>query len=66
MKQNTITMQQNHYTITTCSSRVPLPSRPPANIIHELFFIQRKAGMSGQFGDVMMMSGGRGLAGGLG
>ena len=44
------------------SSLVPRPSRPPVNIMRDYFYSARKAGRSGRFCDVMMMSGGCGLA----
>ena len=44
------------------SSLVPRPSCPPANIMRDYFYSARKAGRSGRFCAVMMMSGGRGLA----
>ena len=47
---NIISLHDNF--IVLVNSLVPRPSRSPANII--------RAGRSGRFGDVMMMSGGRG------
>ena len=41
---------------------VPRPSCPPTNIMHNYFFSAQKAGRSGRFCDVMIMSGGHGLA----
>ena len=41
---------------------VPRPSRSHANIIREIFYMHQKAGRSGRFYAVMMMSPGRGLA----
>ena len=43
-------------------SLVPKPSRSHANIIREIFYMHQKAGRSGRFYAVMMMSPGRGLA----
>ena len=43
-------------------SLIPRPSCQPANVMHDYFYSARKAGRSGQFCDVMMMSGGHGLA----
>ena len=49
-------------TVLSQVSLVPRPSRPPANIMRDYFYSVRKAGRSGRFCDVMIMSGGRGLA----
>ena len=43
-------------------SLVPRPSRPPANIMHDYFYSAQKREGLVDFCDVMMMSGGRGLA----
>ena len=51
----------NMYT-SVIGSLIPRPSCPPANIMRNYFYSAQKAGRSGQFCDVMMMSGGHSLA----
>ena len=55
-------VDKKHPMMVQIISLVPRPSHSHANIYTRLFLIaHQKAGRSGQFGDVKMMSPGRGL-----